>query len=268
MLGYNACKFYHGDLIERSMCLVLAASGNWGKHGTGIRCWAAGMHDGQAIAMAKPGPGAANTRDRPLRPRCRHRRDEGDRPDDDHRDGHPRDGEDDAPGGARRHQPGRPERRWQAAQQRRRPSGGTGRPATRSAGTRRSGATRRCRAASTSTSTRRSTRAGGRGSTSHGRRSRPACSSSAAATCCAAPAAARRRLLADLWPKLKTIVTIDFRMSQTALYADYFLPAAQHYEKITFGMPDAARPQPHARRQGGGAPRRGQGRVGHLRRAR
>ncbi|MCK9518478.1 MAG: molybdopterin-dependent oxidoreductase, partial [Dehalococcoidia bacterium] len=44
-------------------------------------------------------------------------------------------------------------------------------------------------------------------------------------------------LLPNLWPKLKTIVTIDFRMSQTALYADYFLPAAQHYEKIGFHIP-------------------------------
>ncbi|HEY4669473.1 MAG TPA: molybdopterin-dependent oxidoreductase, partial [Tepidiformaceae bacterium] len=61
MLGYNACKFYHGDLIERVMCLVLAASGNWGRHGAGIRCWAAAMNDGAAIAMAKPGPGAANS---------------------------------------------------------------------------------------------------------------------------------------------------------------------------------------------------------------
>jgi len=61
MLGYNACKFYHGDLIERSMCLVLAVSGNWGKQGTGIRCWAAGLHDGQFIAQDKPAPGAQAT---------------------------------------------------------------------------------------------------------------------------------------------------------------------------------------------------------------
>ncbi|MBD3648831.1 MAG: molybdopterin-dependent oxidoreductase, partial [Pseudomonadales bacterium] len=58
MLGYNACKFYHGDLIERAMCLVLAVSGNWGKQGTGIRCWAAGMHEGSMIAVEKPAPGA------------------------------------------------------------------------------------------------------------------------------------------------------------------------------------------------------------------
>ncbi len=61
MLGYSAAKFYHGDLIERVMCLVLAASGNWGRHGTGIRCWSAGLIDGSTVAMSKPGPGAANT---------------------------------------------------------------------------------------------------------------------------------------------------------------------------------------------------------------
>ncbi|MBI5949699.1 MAG: molybdopterin-dependent oxidoreductase [Chloroflexi bacterium] len=57
-LGMNACKMYHGDLIERTMCLVLAASGNWGKRGTGLRTWAAGLHDGGQIAMTKRRPGA------------------------------------------------------------------------------------------------------------------------------------------------------------------------------------------------------------------
>ncbi len=57
-LGMNACKMYHGDLIERTMCLVLAASGNWGRRGTGLRTWAAGLHDGAQIAMSKRAPGA------------------------------------------------------------------------------------------------------------------------------------------------------------------------------------------------------------------
>ncbi|MFQ5380460.1 MAG: molybdopterin-dependent oxidoreductase [Dehalococcoidia bacterium] len=57
-LGMNACKMYHGDLIERTMCLVLAVSGNWGRRGTGIRTWAAGLHDGAQIAMNKRRPGA------------------------------------------------------------------------------------------------------------------------------------------------------------------------------------------------------------------
>lgn len=57
MLGFNACKIYHGDLIERAMSLVLAVSGNWGKKGTGIRGWAAAMMDGSQLAMGKNKPG-------------------------------------------------------------------------------------------------------------------------------------------------------------------------------------------------------------------
>lgn len=57
MHGMNACKIYHGDLIERAMCLVLGVSGNWGRKGTGIRCWAAGLLDGSMLAMGKNKPG-------------------------------------------------------------------------------------------------------------------------------------------------------------------------------------------------------------------
>lgn len=38
-------------------------------------------------------------------------------------------------------------------------------------------------------------------------------------------------LLKNLWPKLKTIVTIDWRMTSTALQSDYVLPAAGWYER-------------------------------------
>ena len=44
-------------------------------------------------------------------------------------------------------------------------------------------------------------------------------------------------LLKHLWPKLKLAVTIDWRMSTTALHSDVVLPAAQHYEKSSFQMP-------------------------------
>lgn len=57
MLGWNSCKYYHGDLIERAMCLLLGVTGNWGKNGTGIRSWTAGMFDGQGLATAKQLPG-------------------------------------------------------------------------------------------------------------------------------------------------------------------------------------------------------------------
>jgi DMSO reductase family type II enzyme molybdopterin subunit len=38
-------------------------------------------------------------------------------------------------------------------------------------------------------------------------------------------------LLKHLWPKLRTVVTIDWRMSSTALWSDYLLPAAGWYER-------------------------------------
>ena len=45
--------------------------------------------------------------------------------------------------------------------------------------------------------------------------------------------------LKHLWPKLKMVVTIDPRMSTTALYSDIVLPASQQYEKIAFGIPSS-----------------------------
>ncbi|MDH3214044.1 MAG: molybdopterin-dependent oxidoreductase [Myxococcales bacterium] len=47
----------------------------------------------------------------------------------------------------------------------------------------------------------------------------------------------KRVLLDHLWPKLRKIVCMDYRMSQTVLHADIVLPATQHYEKTSFGMP-------------------------------
>jgi nitrate reductase alpha subunit len=46
-----------------------------------------------------------------------------------------------------------------------------------------------------------------------------------------------KAVLENLWPQLTKVVCVDYRMSQTALYADIVLPAAQHYEKTGFGMP-------------------------------
>ncbi len=44
-------------------------------------------------------------------------------------------------------------------------------------------------------------------------------------------------MLDHLWPKLDLIVTVDFRMSITAMHSDIVLPAAQHYEKVATHMP-------------------------------
>ncbi|MCL6646008.1 MAG: molybdopterin-dependent oxidoreductase [Dehalococcoidia bacterium] len=37
--GFNTPKYYHGDLMERAMALVLALTGNFGRQGTGMRGW-------------------------------------------------------------------------------------------------------------------------------------------------------------------------------------------------------------------------------------
>jgi anaerobic selenocysteine-containing dehydrogenase len=47
----------------------------------------------------------------------------------------------------------------------------------------------------------------------------------------------QKLLLEKLWPDLKMIVSVDYRINTTGLYSDYILPAAQHYEKIGNSMP-------------------------------
>jgi DMSO reductase family type II enzyme molybdopterin subunit len=47
----------------------------------------------------------------------------------------------------------------------------------------------------------------------------------------------QNQLLNSLWPKLKCAVTVDWRMNTTGLLSDYFLPVAQHYEKVAFMFP-------------------------------
>ena len=62
LLGFNSCKYFHGDLMERSMLLFLALTGNWGKKGTGARSWSIGPFDGPFIFGAKEKAGPAATR--------------------------------------------------------------------------------------------------------------------------------------------------------------------------------------------------------------
>jgi DMSO reductase family type II enzyme molybdopterin subunit len=47
----------------------------------------------------------------------------------------------------------------------------------------------------------------------------------------------RNTVLEHLWPNLDLVVTVDVRMSSTALWSDVVLPAAQHYEKVSLDMP-------------------------------
>jgi DMSO reductase family type II enzyme molybdopterin subunit len=39
LIGFTSPKHFHGDLMERSLLLAMALSGNWGKPGTGFNCF-------------------------------------------------------------------------------------------------------------------------------------------------------------------------------------------------------------------------------------
>ncbi len=56
-IGWNSGKYYHGDLMERAMALLLGLTGNWGRRGTGTRSWAITGMDGAAFMPRKQGPG-------------------------------------------------------------------------------------------------------------------------------------------------------------------------------------------------------------------
>ncbi len=59
--GFNAAKYYNGDLMERSMCLLLGLTGNWGKPGTGIQGLALAGMDGYLIFPMKERAGLQET---------------------------------------------------------------------------------------------------------------------------------------------------------------------------------------------------------------
>ena len=57
LLGFSSPKYYHGDLMERAMILMLGLTNNWGRKGTGIRIWSVGPWDGIGLFGAKQRPG-------------------------------------------------------------------------------------------------------------------------------------------------------------------------------------------------------------------
>ena len=62
-MGWNSGKCYHGDLMERSAALLLGLTGNWGKQGTGTRSWAIAGFDGMSFMSAKGRPGQQAARE-------------------------------------------------------------------------------------------------------------------------------------------------------------------------------------------------------------
>jgi DMSO reductase family type II enzyme molybdopterin subunit len=53
--GFSVCKYYHGDLMERSMALLLALTGNFGRKGTGMRGWNSAQLLVSGMLKTRPG---------------------------------------------------------------------------------------------------------------------------------------------------------------------------------------------------------------------
>jgi DMSO reductase family type II enzyme molybdopterin subunit len=219
-VGAGIAKYYHGDLMVRSMLLLLALTGNWGKKGTGVGGWCSSLFDGMSVAMAKSRAGVeagtellsayrllgeqAREQDPTLTGELAERalfktvgggmmippaffwyahagyRERWNRPE--------------------WNDPAMPrpfDEYWREAIE----SKGWG-PAAEEL------ASKPPRVLlEIGGNTLRRTRGG------------------------------KNALLENLWPKLRKVVCMDYRMSQTGLYADILLPATQHYEKTAFGMP-------------------------------
>ena len=62
LAGGTSLKYFHADLMVRSVILLLGLTGNWGKQGTGIGCWSVGMFDGLFLLPQKTEAGAEQTR--------------------------------------------------------------------------------------------------------------------------------------------------------------------------------------------------------------
>jgi DMSO reductase family type II enzyme molybdopterin subunit len=59
--GGTSLKYYHADLMVRSIILLLGLTANWGKKGTGIGCWSIGMFDGMMLLGQKQEKGPEET---------------------------------------------------------------------------------------------------------------------------------------------------------------------------------------------------------------
>jgi DMSO reductase family type II enzyme molybdopterin subunit len=60
--GGTSLKYFHADLMVRSVSLLLGLTGNWGRKGTGIGCWSICSFDGLFLLGEKTEPGDEHTR--------------------------------------------------------------------------------------------------------------------------------------------------------------------------------------------------------------
>jgi anaerobic selenocysteine-containing dehydrogenase len=55
--GLGSCKHHHGDLMERSMDLLLALTGNWGSAGRGLDTYIIALMEGEILGILKGSAG-------------------------------------------------------------------------------------------------------------------------------------------------------------------------------------------------------------------
>jgi len=218
LMGLTSGKYYHGDLIQRSWALLAALTGNWGRKGTGFHQWAVGGFDGAFLFGMKPaaGPDAARQVLAGRRGMIDFLRAEDPTLTDElaaiELSMRMAEGSGTSPSAFFWHRHGGYAERWQRW---------------------------------TEPSMRRPFDEYVRESEEAGwwPGARPAASLTPEVFVeCGGNILRRARgggalMLKHLWPKLKLVVTVDWRMSTTAMHSDVVLPAAQHYEKASFQMP-------------------------------
>ncbi len=219
--GFNAPKYFHGDLMERSMCLLLALTGNWGRPGTGIQGLALGGLDGYLLFSMKTKKGVEEAA-RVL------------------------DGIERAMRTMRERDPEATDEMLGTQLLSLATSSGTTAPPVffnyHHAGYRE---TWNRREWSDPTMTRSfddylgdAVRRGWWGGVARpGASTPPRVFFSVGTNPLRRARGGRAKLLDNLWPQLDKIVVVDFRMSATALHADIVLPAAMQYERVNVQYP-------------------------------
>jgi DMSO reductase family type II enzyme molybdopterin subunit len=223
-MGMNLCKYYHGDLIQRAMILLLALTGNWGRAGSGIFSWSAGSFDGPAIFAAKERPGPEETA-RVL--------EEQERMAEFFKVQDPTTTEEiSAIEGV--------------CEVVRQGLGNYIAPAFfwydhcgyRDNWNRREWGDPSMRRTFDEYMDEARGKGWWEGADRPGPNIQPRVLFEVGGNMLRRQRGGQNMLLKHLWPKLRAMVTVDWRMNTTGLHSDYVLPAAQHYEKITFGIPN------------------------------
>ena len=217
LMGWNSGKYYHGDLMERAMSLLLGLTGNWGKAGAGLRSWAVGLNDGMFAVMLKDQVGREATKSaRALRDQMMKSLVEQDPTLTDEMAAYKVEqmmvallGLFTPPAFFWYHHCG-----YREVWNRREYS---------DPGMKRSFDEYLQEACE---------KGWWRSADALARKAEPRFLIEVGGNLLRRQRGGARMLLEHLWPKLKTIVSVDWRINTTGLYADYILPAAQHYEKM------------------------------------